>query len=384
MHPLCPPFTAIFAGGGTGGHIYPALAIAHALRVLSSDITPRFLVSDRPLDARILSSERLDSEPVSFSSLPAKPFSPRPLALARFLHSWAPSVRTVRAEIQAAARRGPVVLIALGGFVAAPAVQAARAQRIPRLLINLDAVPGKANRWIARHCHRILTAAPLAPHLGAHPHSVWQSIPPIVRPLAVSTASPHDARRDFNLDPNTRTLLITGGSQGAGSIDAFLMHMAALPSHPLQGWQVIHQTGKETLEAARNAYTAAGIAAWVNDFIPNMGQAWRAADLALCRAGAGNVAEAWANAVPALFMPYPFHRDQHQRHNARILIDRGGALLTTDHIDPAANLANAGHTLQALLSDFPRLAAMRHAMQTLGPADGAHHAANAVIALASV
>ncbi len=112
-----------------------------------------------------------------------------------------------------------------------------------------------------------------------------------------------------------------------------------------------------------------------------MGLAWRAADLALSRCGAGAVAEAWANRVPALFLPYPYHRDEHQRWNAQPLVDIGGALLERDRIDPALNAKAAGATLAALLRDPPRLRAMAAALERLGPADGADRAARRILGL---
>src|SRR5947207_662215 len=150
----------LFAGGGTGGHIFPALAIAEQLRARAgggpSAARCLFLCSSRPLDAQILSRERED-----YKIIPARPFGLRPLALLRFIRSWAPSIREARRIIREQRCAGyDLRIAAMGGFVAAPIVQAARVEKAPVLLVNMDAVPGKANRWIARHAARIVTSTP--------------------------------------------------------------------------------------------------------------------------------------------------------------------------------------------------------------------------------
>lgn len=370
--------TFIFAGGGTGGHIYPALAIAEALAAARPGSRVRFLVSQRPLDADILNKERAAGRSADFEAIPAQPFSLRPAGFYRFITWWGASVRAGREAIRRARAQGPVTVVAMGGFVAAPVVQAARVEKSPAILINLDAVPGKANRWIARHVRRVLTAAPLAP---GHEREGWAPIPPIVRAGAVCERPVSECRREFGLDPERSTLLVTGGSQGAGSINGLVTALAARTDRPLKEWQVIHQTGKGAAEEVRAAYEQAGVRAWVGEFIERMGVAWRGADLAVSRAGAGSVAEAWANRVPTLFLPYPYHRDQHQKHNARVLVDAGGAALVPDRIDPGRNLEGAGAALATLLADRARRAAMRSALEKLGSADGAARAASAVASL---
>ena len=266
-------------------------------------------------------------------------------------------------------------MVAMGGFVAAPAAQAARAERMPLALINLDAVPGKANRWIARRATISLTAAD-----GKCPRA-WERIAPIVRASAISDRSPAECRTRLGLDPQAPTLLVTGGSQGAGSINGLMLAMLRDSSDALRGWQVIHQTGAGADPALEEAYRDATVPALVRPFFDSMGLAWRAAELAVSRCGAGAVAEAWANHTPCLFLPYPYHRDEHQRWNAQPLADCGGAVIERDHIEPQANLAHAGATLCKLLSDQSRVRAMAASLAELGPADGAKQAAERILGL---
>jgi UDP-N-acetylglucosamine--N-acetylmuramyl-(pentapeptide) pyrophosphoryl-undecaprenol N-acetylglucosamine transferase len=359
----------LFAGGGTGGHIFPALAISEEITRLDPAARSIFLCSDRPLDAEILRRA-----PVDFRVVPAKPFGLFPGRLIRFAGSWGAAIRTVRAAIRDARKGGgEPTLVAMGGFVAAPAAQAARAERCPVVLVNLDAVPGKANRWIARRAERVFTAAPVA-KAGR-----WTEVPPIVRSSARTGRDPAECRSRLGLDPQRPTLLVTGGSQGARSINTLIARLLGDQPALFAGWQVIHQCGRDEEQPARAAFDAARIPAIVRAFIDEMGMAWGAADLAVSRAGAGSVAEAWANGVPTLFLPYPYHRDEHQRANTEVLVRAGAAIVAKDRIDPAHNLADAGKTLADLIRDSARRVAMRVAFAGLGPADGAERVARALL-----
>jgi UDP-N-acetylglucosamine--N-acetylmuramyl-(pentapeptide) pyrophosphoryl-undecaprenol N-acetylglucosamine transferase len=383
--------TLIFAGGGTGGHLFPGLAIAAALRERApASVRARFICSDRPLDAEILHKEG-----VEFVPLAARPLSLRPRDLVRFLNSWGRCVRESRKVIRSAAPHqvrsrpaggGGIVVVAMGGYVAAPVVQAARAERIPIVLVNLDAIPGKANRWIARHARRSARAiAPGRPiaftsaRIERGTPADWKLVPPIVRRQAIASAATPECRRLLGLDPNRRTLVVTGGSQGARSINAFLAALLEREPRAFAAWQVLHQCGRNEADPLRAAYQRAGVPALVVEFSDHMADWWGAADLALCRAGAGNVAEVWANRVPAIFLPYPYHRDQHQRYNAAVLAESGGAVIATDLVSPQRNAARVGPILIDLMSNPARLDAMRRALERLGPASGAEQIAEALL-----
>lgn len=337
-------------------------------------------MSDRPLDADILKKQSLAEEPVEFDAVPAKPFGVSPRVLYRFVSHWGMSVRACRGIVQEATQRGPCVVVAMGGFVAAPAAQAARVERVPVLLVNLDAVPGRANRWIAKRAAKVVTSAPVGAGFAS-----WELIPPVVRAGAVSVRTAAESRRALGLDPHRRTLLVTGGSQGATSINDFLVAFVASHEHApsLTGWQVIHQTGPGRGEdGVRAAYASAGVPALVAPFFDRMGDCWGAADLALCRSGAGNVGEVWASHVPAVFLPYPYHKDQHQKYNAGVLVKAGGAVVCEDKVVSAANMAGAGGVLADLLRDESKRAGMKKSLVGLGAADGAGRVAQQLVELA--
>lgn len=356
--------TFIFAGGGTGGHLYPGLAIAEKLRAILPNAKVLFLCSDRDIDRRVL-----EPEGVAFTALSAKPAGVRPRALWKFISNWPGSVRAARGAIRAARSEGGAVrLVALGGFVAAPAVQAARVERVPVTLVNIDATPGKANNWIARRC----TGVAFTTYADAA-HPAWQLISPIVRAAAAAPGNKGACRRALGIDEHRPVLMVTGGSLGATSINTLMVAIAQ--SHPDsftdRRWQVIHQCGNDGADELIGAYANAGIQAVVTPFTRQMGLWWGAADLAVSRAGAGGVAEAWCNRVPCVFLPYPYHADNHQQHNTRPLVERGAAVVCTDRIDAGANLAEAGRVIEGLLRDPNRLADLASRAAGLPPADGA-------------
>jgi UDP-N-acetylglucosamine--N-acetylmuramyl-(pentapeptide) pyrophosphoryl-undecaprenol N-acetylglucosamine transferase len=376
------PSTILFAGGGTGGHLFPALAIAEQVLDLSPKTLVRFLCSDRPLDAEILGAEKLASAPVEFEVIPAKPFGAHPLRLAKFAWAWGSAVRAGRAAIVAAKVKGPVWVVAGGGFVAAPVVQAARAENVPVLMLNLDAVPGRANQWIARHAKKVVTTMRVAGHTSPGSDETWELIPPIVRRAAISSMPQAQCRELLGLRLDRPTIFVTGASQGAKSINQFMGALATKFADELQrsGWQILHQTGKFDEAELRTAYQRAGVAHEIRGFFREIGQAWGAADIAVSRAGAGSVAEAWANRVPTVFLPYPYHKDEHQKHNAAPLVESGGAVLVKDHIDAAKNLDDAGIAVMELVRNTSKRAAMRAGLERLGEADGAKRVAGMLVA----
>lgn len=350
-----PPLSVIFGGGGTGGHLFPALAIAQALVRARADVRCVFLCSTRNIDTKILAGESLAGQPLEFHPIPAQPVGLHPKRLFRFLRGWGPSVaaseRIIR-EHQANGSR--VVIAAMGGFVAAPVVQAARRTGCPTMMVNLDAVPGKANRWIAGRVDQVVTALPVAGRAS------WACVGPIVREGAMAPGDASVCRARFGLDPALPTLLVTGGSQGAQTINHLVLQAARRGD--MAGWQVIHQTGADGVEAVRAGYAQAGVPAVVEAFIREMGAAWGAASLGVCRAGAGSVAEAWANRVPTLFLPYPFHRDGHQAANAKVLATMGGCVVVKDWIHPSENERHVAPILGRLLHEAGERNAMREAL----------------------
>ena len=360
----------VLAGGGTGGHISPGLAIAERLRSLDPTCRPIFACSSRPIDAVMLREAE-----ATFVPIPAEPLSLHPL---KFLRCAIASLRG-RQVARSLLREADVAhVVALGGFVTFPVVAAARSLGISVLLVNLDAEPGRANRWVAGRAQRVLSAVPTA----SCPTFAERVIGMPIRRVAIAPSDPVSCREALGLQGSTPTLLVTGASQGATSLNELLVELARRNRELFRGWQVFHLCGQGDQSRIEKAYADAGIQAKVQPFLHRIGLAWGAADVALSRAGANSVAEAAANAVPTLFAPYPYHSDLHQKHNAQPLVDEGCAAMELDRIDAAENLAGLGRALADLMTDPARRRAMRERLLARPREDAAMTIARILLASA--
>lgn len=377
------PRTIVFAGGGTAGHILPAIAIAEQIKQQTPSLEPHFICSTRPIDQRVLKDQ-------PHSPINAAPFALHPARAPRTLISLFKATNRVRARLK---QLNAAAVVTTGGFVCPPVAFAASTRKLPVIMLNLDAVPGKANFLLARFATTNLTTAdtPQVP-------TTWQRLNPIVRrslDTQLNPISQTQARANLSLFPDRNTLLITGGSQGARSINQMLLHTlatdpttkgAALANAlKSQHFQVFHQAGPpsspedNTIQQLRSAYAANNIPAKVVDYEPDMPSAYAAASLALTRAGAGTIAELWNAQTPAVLLPYPHHTDNHQAHNAKPLSDAAAAILETDLIEPKLNATNAAITLANLILNPPKLAKLQAAANALTPPQGRQQAASAIL-----
>jgi UDP-N-acetylglucosamine--N-acetylmuramyl-(pentapeptide) pyrophosphoryl-undecaprenol N-acetylglucosamine transferase len=206
-----------------------------------------------------------------------------------------------------------------------------------------------------------------------------------VRRSAIASGDAARCRAELGLDPARHTLLVTGASQGATSLNRFMPHFAEQRASLLAGWQVLHLAGSmpdAEIAALADRYARAGVRAKVIPFLHRMGLAWGAADVALTRAGANSVAEAALNRVPCLFVPYPYHRDLHQRENARALVEAGAAAIALDAIEPEANMQVMGRLLESLVTDGPARDRMAAALAAQPRVDAAERIARRLAELA--
>lgn len=355
----------LFVGGGTGGHIYPNVAIAEQLCARIPELTAHFWVSDRPGDAKIM--QRLPYD-WSFGSVGPLPPLKKPWRALSFLKGWNATKSKFRGFLQ---KHQVVAIVTTGGFVSGPPMVVAAEQGLVRAMVNLDGVPGKANRRLLRYAQACFTV---------YPHPSLDQAQRIGLPLRQQSRIPAPAfecRQRMGLDPERKTLMVTGATHGATSIIETMMMLVqeAQIQEALRDWQVLHQCGKYDVAKLQAAYDAAGVKAKAVDFIQEMGTAWGASDLVVSRSGAGSVAEAWGNAVPTIFMPNPYHADGHQRDNCAPMLAANAALEVVDHKEAKANVPGLQAALMQLLVDQDARDRMRQACEASSPGDGAEQVA---------
>ena len=360
----------VLAGGGTGGHISPGIAIAERIAEVAPELGRVFACSNRRVDANMLTNVGADFTPIQAEGLSLKPAK---------LLSFARSFLAGRAAArELLLKRNARVVIALGGYVTGPVVAAARAMDIPILLVNLDATPGKANRWVAKRASRVLTAC-ATPEM---PQFAQKIVGMPVRRIALTTMSREECRAKLGLERGFHTLFVTGASQGAASLNELMQSLLRTDRPVFGGWQVLHLVGNADRAPIERAYREAGVRASVVPFMHEMGLAWGAADLALSRAGANSVAEAILNTVPTVFAPYPYHADQHQKWNAKPYHDEGTAVLCEDLIDAEKNRATLGAALVSLMGDHAKREAMRARLSARPREDAALEIAKLAVEIA--
>ena len=359
------------AGGGTGGHLFPNLAVVERLRERGVRCRVRLLVSSRPLDVELAEQAGLP-----YTALPVVPPSLRPGPATRFAGGLVRARSALRGLLT---QERPTAVLATGGFVSPPVLWAARRAGVPSALINLDAVPGRAGLMLSKRADAVFSVHPAA----ALPEARTVGYP--LRFAAVSHLDPASARAGLGLATGLPTLLVFAGSQGARTINRAFLELLrrARTATLLRGWQVLHLTGKSDTAELREAYAAASVPAVAAPFCKRMGLAWASADAAVARAGGGSVAEAHANTTPTLFLPYPFHRDLHQRLNALPLVNAGGALMMDDAVDPMANATALAGPLNELLHNRAQRDAMRTVLRERPLEDGAHTLADWLVAKAT-
>jgi UDP-N-acetylglucosamine--N-acetylmuramyl-(pentapeptide) pyrophosphoryl-undecaprenol N-acetylglucosamine transferase len=360
--------TYIFAGGGTGGHLYPALAVAEQLLVDEPEASIIFACSNRSIDRRVLGSTDYAIVPQ-----PIQPLPRRIRALPGFLRSWRKS-----GKIAAALLRDlkPSAVLGTGGFAAAPLVKQASKAGIPVAMLNPDAVPGKANKYLAKYVDVVFTqfdstAAMFAPQIAPRTKTVGC---PIRRGFA--NADRNEAMEHFSLDPNRKTLLVNGGSQGAATINVAIAILDDDLGEFADSWQLLHVTGMSQVTEVADSDEGKTMPSVVLRYCDRMDLAYAAADLSLCRGGASTAAELAASGTPGVVMPYPYHSDDHQRLNAVPLEECGAAIICKDAADGAQNAAMLRENLIALLGDSTRLEKMRTASAAMAHPNAAKDVAD--------
>jgi UDP-N-acetylglucosamine--N-acetylmuramyl-(pentapeptide) pyrophosphoryl-undecaprenol N-acetylglucosamine transferase len=358
------PLRIVIAGGGTGGHLYPGIAVARELLRRSPDARITFAGTARGIESRVVPKEGFGLDTLRSAGLKGTSVTARIRGLLLLplsgIDAWS-----------ILSRRTPDLVIGVGGYSSGPVVLIAALRRVPTLLLEQNAVPGFTNRMLSR----AVSAAAVA----------FESTAAYFGERAIVTGNP--VRSEFLSDhtgfgartPGPARVLIFGGSQGAHAINVAMVEAAPqLATHP-GGVAITHQTGERDLALVREGYRRAGFEARVEPFLYAMHREITAADLVICRAGATTIAELAAAGRPAILVPLPGAADDHQRKNAEILVGAGAADLVEQQALTGTVLAAR---IAALLASPERLADMSAAARRLARPDAAGVIADKALELA--
>ena len=314
--------------GGTGGHVYPALAVARLLQASSRDVV--WLGTHRGLESRIVPAAGIDIEWISVKGLRRK--GALALLIAPFQIGWA-----LLQSLGVIFRRRPAAVLGMGGFVSGPGGVAAWLTRRPLVIHEQNAAAGLTNRLLARLARVVLQAFPGSFNARVNAETVGNP----VRDEITAIPAPSERYKDRQ---GPLRLLVLGGSQGSLALNRVVP--AALAGLDAESRPVVrHQCGERTLDVAKQAYAEHGIDVQLLPFIEDMAEVYAWADLVVCRAGALTVAELCAAGLPALFVPYPAAVDDHQTANAGPMTRAGAAaIIQESELSPAR--------LAALLRDW--------------------------------
>jgi UDP-N-acetylglucosamine--N-acetylmuramyl-(pentapeptide) pyrophosphoryl-undecaprenol N-acetylglucosamine transferase len=331
--------TVLIMAGGTGGHVFPALALARLLRAASHEVV--WLGTRRGLEARVVPAENIAIEWLSMSGLRGKGALTLLAAPFKLLQSIWQALRVMR-------RRNPALVVGFGGFVTGPGGVAAWLTRRPLLIHEQNAIAGYSNRMLSKFARRVLSAFPRAFPPGVDAQVVGN---PVRAEIAMQ---PPPAAR-FAQREGTLRLLVVGGSLGAARLNAVVPFAVAQLEKSGLSLRVRHQAGERGIDAARAAYAEAKVTGDVTPFIDDMARAYADADLVICRAGALTISELAAVGVASILVPFPAAVDDHQTANAQFLVREGAAVLIADRDLTADKLAA---TLRELCAGRGKLLAM--------------------------
>ncbi len=314
----------IVMAGGTGGHVYPGLAVARAMRERGWRVS--WMGTPNGMENQLVDAEEFPLKAIAFEGIVGRGIMPKlrlPFALLRAVREAKQHLRTTK----------PDAVIGMGGYPSVPGGLAAWRMTVPLAIHQSDAVAGAANRLLARFASRILTGF-AGTFKGVDAKTIVTGNP-IRREFA---ACPNVSARFANREGALK-VLVMGGSRGAAALNDVIPKAIALLPHEKRP-RVRHQCGSGASDQLRKGYDDAGVAAVVEEFISNSASALAEADLFIGRAGASTVSEVAALGVPALFVPYPHHADQQQLHNARALESVGGALIVEQSTLTAQSLSS--------------------------------------------
>ncbi len=353
----------IIAGGGTGGHLFPGIAVAEEFLARNPAHQVLFVGTEKGIEGRLL--PRLGWPHCFIPAAGVRGKSPLAAikGMAMLMYGYAESRKVLKAF-------QPDLVLGVGGYASAPLVLAARGMLIPRFIHEQNAIPGMTNKFLSHLVDQVFLSLESSARFFPKESTLLTGNPlrrAILNQVEQYGEGDDPELRTPNLEPVFR-LLVFGGSSGAHSINEAMV--AALPQ--LTDWRttvkITHQTGENDLATVQAGYTAAGFQAEVIPFIDDMAAAYQAADLIICRAGATTIAEVTACGKPCLFIPYPHAVDDHQRRNAEALLSADACFMLLERELTGARLAQE---ITALLGDREKLVATGAAARSLARLDAA-------------
>jgi UDP-N-acetylglucosamine--N-acetylmuramyl-(pentapeptide) pyrophosphoryl-undecaprenol N-acetylglucosamine transferase len=354
----------IIAGGGTGGHLFPGIAIAEEILARGNTNKVVFIGTKKGIEHRMLAGLGYELEEIDVEGVKGRGLKALMKVTYQIPHSMWQSRQILK-------RFCPDIVIGVGGYASGPAVITARMMGIPTAIAEQNAIPGITNRILSKFAHLIFVT--YAQTKEWFPQSkVIVSGNPVRKVFAILRAQVREEKQ-------YRQLLIFGGSQGAAAINKIIIAMMPQLQKMKDELRVLHQAGDRDVEMMKKAYEQFGLTAEVMPFIVNMADAYAASDLIICRAGATSLAEITAAGKAAILIPYPFAANDHQTKNAQVLASAGAAIMINENELTAQKLFDV---INKLLTDKQRLGQMEEASAKMGNIKAAAKIVDACMELA--
>ncbi|MBU1194194.1 MAG: undecaprenyldiphospho-muramoylpentapeptide beta-N-acetylglucosaminyltransferase [Proteobacteria bacterium] len=355
----------IIAGGKTGGHLFPGIAVAQALGRLKQDIRVLFVGTRAPFEISTLEKYNLAHTAIYAKAIKGGNILSKSGSMIMIAVSLLQSIMILL-------RTRPGFVLGVGGFSSFAVVLAAWLLRIPTAIQEQNAYPGLTNRMLSRFARTVFISFENTKGFTGNPKARFVGNPM----RRAQDSSPQDTSVLYGFDPEKFTLLITGGSQGAASINTSVVQALELMGSRALNLNIIHQTGKTDESKIKAAYQRLNIPATVSAFFHDMPQLQDMADLIITRAGAGTLSELCAKGKPAILVPFPFAADDHQTFNAKALEEKGAAVMIRDHDLSGQTLKQ---TIEPLMKNKNKLETMRKALLALAMPDADEKIANHIL-----
>jgi UDP-N-acetylglucosamine--N-acetylmuramyl-(pentapeptide) pyrophosphoryl-undecaprenol N-acetylglucosamine transferase len=354
----------LIAGGGTGGHLYPGIALAEEIVTRQQGNEVLFIGTRRGLEAKILPNLGFDLEFMDVSGLKGR-------GLIGILRGLLRLPMALVHAFKILGRFRPDIAIGVGGYASGPMLFAAWLARVPTAVLEQNTIPGLTNRTLARFVNAVFVMFEASSRYFPE-HKVQALGNPIRRQLLDNFLRSKDPTKEgFHI-------LVLGGSQGAHTLNLRMVEAVGYLASVEDSIKLVHQTGSSDEELVRRAYEEIGFEAEVHAFIENMSAAYRTADLVICRAGATTLAEIMVTKKASILVPYPYAADNHQELNARAMVDAGASKMLIESSLDGERLANE---ILALYRDRDQVTRMERAASRAGRPEAAREIVDACVEL---